>query len=261
MFGRFNYKSCTAAQLQADLTAFLCGAAPSSLVYCDAVNTYIEGGASSLWSVVDLPYGVIKAPVTGGGAGDKVFQLQVGGSYLQARSMESWNAATHAALNSTALAGALSYSLAGGVLYFNVTAEALSLWSGNSAFLTLAECTRSVPVMTGRPAGIVLCESLSWSLPRVKNTAAAGETAPLTGISPRGNSTGSTALRGDGELPFYQVTDLLLQNSNTILLGSVPGIMAGPAVGNCGDLLLLNDGKPWFLLRASATTCLLHERK
>lgn len=264
MFAAYAYKSgATAAQVAADLAALVCGAAVAALsAGCDKAASSV-GGAAPGWAAFDGAYNVCKGADLSGA--DKFLRLLASGSDVQATVCESWNAATHAAVNAVTAQKVVTVAASGGVVYVVANAEGAAFWPADGAtWLYVSEVSRDSPLL---PAGYpTICLGYSTYpnylyVPRFKNPAAAGDT---TG----GNLLIYTALgsinvqaRAPGEAFYWQLMPLTVAApSGTVFFGYLRGCYIAPA-GATGARLVDGGGAEYAQMYISASAAYAVERK
>lgn len=258
MFAKYAYKAgATSANIIADLCKLISGAALADLsVSCDVANSTLAG-ASPGWTYDDVGYGVVSAPHEDG-VGRKVYQITANGANLQAKAVESWNAATHAATNAATAVGAVAFSTAAaGVIWVTACPEAVAIYEVAGS-LILAEVSSS-PLTKGRPRGLVIQKAdEAVYLPRVKKYNGAGESLNVASSIVIRHVPFNAPMRGDGEDVFYQTMPANVGYwpstavPNWVYFGLLRGVVLFPNVANQADLATDSDGNTLLLLPNSA---------
>lgn len=264
MFATYAYKAgATAAQVAADLAALVCGADLAALSAGCNKEASSVGGVAPGWSAFDGAYNVCRGVDASGS--DKFARLLASGSDVQATVCESWNSATHVAVNAVTAQKIITVAASGGVVYIAANAETVVFCPADgSAWLYISEIGRDSPLL---PAGYpVICLGYSTYpanvyVPRFKNTAAAGDVtnSNLLVRYPFGNI--NIQPRAPGEAFYWQLFPLIAAApSGQAFYGYLRGLYLAPA-GATGARLVDAGGAEYMQLYVDASTCYAVERK
>lgn len=264
MFATYAYKAgATAAQIAADLAALVCGANLAALSAGCNKDASSIGGEAPGWAAFDGTYNVCKG-VDASGV-DKFMRLLVSGSDVQATVCESWNSATHVAVNAVTAQKIITVSASGGVVYVVANQENVVFWPGDSSsWLYVSEIGRDSPLL---PAGYpVICLGYSTYpaniyLPRFKNTAAAGDVTNSNLLMRYAMGNVNMQPRAPGEVLYWQLMPLVAAApSNQVFYGYMRGMFLAPA-SQTGGRLVDTGGAEHVQLYVDASTCYAVERK
>lgn len=256
MFANYAWNAgATAANIVADLLALVAGADVAALsASCNKALTTRDGAASG-WSVDDAAYGVLRAPCVGGGpASDKLARISCG-TKIQLSTVDSWVSATHTAgYSTTAYDVSLAIAAAGSVSMLATPDVMMLAASDWSVWQIVAEIKREGPLMidAAAPSWVVIGQNDNCYSPRLKNPAAAGETAPasLSLSSAYGNLTASTT-RDRAEKLYIPMAPAVATVSG-VPVGEFAGVMISGGYGQSGDYMMDAGGVQWWLCKTSS---------
>lgn len=257
MYGVYAWiAGATAAQLQQDLVALICGGAVADLSAGANKAGCSVSGAASGWTALDAGYGVIKRDGQAGGPG-MVARLSVSATpRIQLQAVDAWATATHTAGSATtAFDVSLTTTAAGSVNLMASDAGLLIAAADWSYWGALAEVKRDGPALAGdalAPGAFTINNSGYVYMPRLKAPTATGDlTAVSCSLSSAYGSLSGGAARDRTEKLYFPMSPATVAYSS-VPVGEVAGLLTIGGYGQSGDYVQDAGGVTYQLVKAAA---------
>lgn len=255
MYGVYAWQAgATAANIQQDLTALLCGALIADLSASANKPQCSATGEASGWTVTDLGYGVLGRAGQAGGPGMTARIVLSAAPRIQVQAVADWVMGTHTAGAATAAADAsLLTSAAGSVNWLASDAGLLIAASDWSSWVAVAECRRDGPALAGdaaAPGSVVVTSAGQVYMPRVKTPTAAGDTAAAacSMVSTYG-ALAAAAARNRSEQLYLPMVPVTVAYSS-VPVGEVAGLVAVGGYAQSGDYVQDANGDTYQIAKS-----------